>query len=191
MILWYKQELHVKKSFYKSLLNSACFQSNRHSLLFCYQTIDLLKVWVLFLVSKKGQKRSKSCNLNYRNYSKNYFHIKMSLKFLVKSLVCSVFFTDHLRHKILNKTSCRATSCRTMCTLVEELSNCWFFFGFQDFLVYLAEYFWSHLNFPYMIFQLLFCKSNANKTDWLVSLQCRNTITVFKLRHFSHESYIK
>ena len=34
----------------------------------------------------------------------------MSLKLLVKSLLHSFFFTDHLRHKTANKTTCRNTS---------------------------------------------------------------------------------
>ena len=35
----------------------------------------------------------------------DYFHIKLSLKLLVKPLLNSVFFTDHLNHEIVNKTT--------------------------------------------------------------------------------------
>ena len=58
-----------------------------------------------------------------------------------------------------------------MSTLVEELSNCSDYFWEiqftkynQDFLIYLAKYFWSLLNSPYLIIRLHFCKSNVNKT---------------------------
>ena len=34
----------------------------------------------------------------------------MSLKFLVKSLATQCFFTDHLKHKTVNKTTCRTPS---------------------------------------------------------------------------------
>ena len=35
----------------------------------------------------------------------DYFHVKLSLKLLVKPLPHSNFFTDHLNHKIVNKPS--------------------------------------------------------------------------------------
>ena len=61
--------------------------------------------------------------------------------------------------------------------------------GFQDFLICFGkvswfdlEYFLSFLNSPYLIFQLLFCKSNVNKA----------AITLFSLKFiFSYKSYIK
>ena len=34
----------------------------------------------------------------------------MSLKLLVKYLIRSVFFTDHLKHKTVNKATCRTPS---------------------------------------------------------------------------------
>ena len=42
------------------------------------------------------------------------------------------------------------------------------FWGFQNLLIYLKKYFWLLLNSSYSIFQLLFCKSNLNKTVYLV-----------------------
>ena len=46
-----------------------------------------------------------------------------------------------------------------------ELSGVYcIFWGFQDFLTYLASIFWSLLNLPNSIFQGLFHKSNVNKT---------------------------
>ena len=47
----------------------------------------------LFLVCKKGEKEDKKqiCNFICRNYSYNYFHVKMSLKLLVQPLLQSVF----------------------------------------------------------------------------------------------------
>ena len=38
----------------------------------------------------------------------------------------------------------------------QQFSNCCdFFWGFQDFLIYVVKFFWSLLNFPNLIFQLL------------------------------------
>ena len=52
----------------------------------------MLQTWFLFLICKKGQKENKAiCNWICRNYSYNYFHVKISLKFLVKPLLHSVF----------------------------------------------------------------------------------------------------
>ena len=50
---------------------------------------------ILFLVCKKEQKEDKSefvpKSVVCRNYKKNYFHVKMSLEFLVKLLLHNVF----------------------------------------------------------------------------------------------------
>ena len=43
----------------------------------------------------------------------DYFHVKLSLKLLVKPLPHSNFFTDHLNHKIVNKTTSRTPSAGT------------------------------------------------------------------------------
>ena len=57
----------------------------------------------------------------------------------IKIFATQCFFTDHLKHKTVNKTTCRTPSAsprETMCTLVEELSNCYKNFsrlsGFPD-----------------------------------------------------------
>ena len=57
---------------------------------------------------KTGIKATLLCNYICRNYSYDCFQIKIFLKFLVKSLQC--FFTDHLKHKTVNKTTCRIPS---------------------------------------------------------------------------------
>ena len=56
-----------------------------------------------------------------------------------------------------NLQSALSKSSPTMRTLVGEL---FIFWGFQDFMVY----FLSVLNSPNLIFQLLLCKSNVNKS---------------------------
>ena len=65
------------------------------------------------------------------NYSYDYFHVKISVKLLVKPLLHSFFFfTDHLNHKTVNKATLEALSksTTTMGTLVEKLGNCWDYF---------------------------------------------------------------
>ena len=106
-------------------------QKNRN--VSCYQTINFFKIRFLFLVSSKGQKSDKS----------HYFYIKMSLTFLVKSLQC--VFTDSLRHKTLNKLTCRtplANSCQ-LCAYLSKIFSAVMiiFWGFLDFLTCLAKYF--------------------------------------------------
>ena len=54
----------------------------------------------------------------------------MLLKFLLTSLLHSAFFTDILKHKTVNKTTCITLNkfSPTMCTLVQELSDCYDYF---------------------------------------------------------------
>ena len=65
-------------------------------------------------------------------------HIKIS-QIPCKIFVAHIFFTDHLKLKAANKTSCGTPSANTlpaMCKLLEELSNCYDYFsrlsGFPD-----------------------------------------------------------
>ena len=68
----------------------------------------------------------------------NYFHKKISLKFLVKSLLKS-FFTDHLKQKNVNKTTCRTPSSnpRQLCAhYLKSFPTAKIIFrGFQNFLI--------------------------------------------------------
>ena len=41
------------------------------------------------------------------NHSGNYFHIKMFLKLIAKTLATQWFFIDHLKTKTVNKTTSR------------------------------------------------------------------------------------
>ena len=69
---------------------------------------------------------------------------------------------NHKQNDLYNALS---KSSPTMYTLVEELYDSYdYFWGFQDFLIYLAKRFRSLLNSPCLNLQLLFCKSNVNKT---------------------------
>ena len=55
----------------------------------------------------------------------------MSLKFVVNSLPTQCFFTNHLKHKTVNKTTGKSIfsiSSPAISTLVEELSNCYDYF---------------------------------------------------------------
>ena len=69
------------------------------------------------------------------------------------------FFTDHLNHKIVNKTTCRKPSANPH-QLWKQLKSfrtvVIIFLAFQDFLIYLAKYFWSLLSSPNLITQQYF-----------------------------------
>ena len=107
--------------------------------------------------------------------------MKISLKLLVKSFLQSILLLINWNKKTLNKTNCRALdkSLLTLCKLVEEeLSNCYDYFlrysGFPDLF---GKVFWSLLNFPNLIFQLNFCKSNQKNT--IVFLRKENAQFIF------------
>ena len=97
----------------------------------------------------------------------------MLVKFLLHS-----FFHRSLETKQL--VVALSKSVPVMCMLVEELPNCYCYWGFQDFLIYSARYFWPLLN-SYLIFQL---KRKVNKQ--LVSLECREIITVITVTFLNH-----
>ena len=71
-------------------------------------------------------------------------HIKIS-QIPCKIFVAHIFFTDHLKLKAPNKTSCRTPSANTyqLCAnyLKSFLTAMIIFRGFQDFLIYLPKYF--------------------------------------------------
>ena len=75
-----------------------------------------------------------------------------------------------MKYKTLNKTTCRASSadpCQLRANYLKSSPTAMIIFcGFQYFLIYLAKYFWSLLNSPNLIFQLLLCKSNVSKKTW-------------------------
>ena len=112
---------------------------------------------------ERTRKRWKGyCNQTCRNYSYDYFHLKN------KIFATQGFFDDHLKHKTLNKTTCTTPSADPS-QLCEHSLKCFptamiIFWGFQDFLIYLTKYFWSLLNSPDLIFQVLFCNSKVNET---------------------------
>ena len=135
-----------------------------------YQNTNLLKIWSLLLVFTKGQARDKS------EFVTTFAGIIVTIIFVWKSLWNSlwnlcypVFFTDQLKRKIVKKATFR-TPLANPRQLCEHQSKSFptaliIFWGFQDFLNYFAKYFfWSHLNFPYLIFQLPFCRISVNKT---------------------------
>ena len=121
--------------------------------------------------TKNGQKRI--CNYTCKNYNYDYFHIKVPLKFLVKSSL-HIFFTDHLKHKTVNKITCRIPSANPLQLWAHYLKSfptfMIIFWGVQNFLIYLAKYFWSLLSSLDLFFKDFFCKNNVIKTASLVSL---------------------
>ena len=55
--------------------------------------------------------------------SYDYFYIKISLKFPLKIFATPCFFTDHLKHKTVNKTTCRAPSANPCHLCAHYLKN--------------------------------------------------------------------
>ena len=128
----------------------------------------MLKTLFLFFVSTKGQKRNRSEFVNkfVGIYSYNYFNVKISLNLLVKSLLHSFFSLITWNTKAQTKRIVE----RPQQIFANYVHINWrafqlllLFFGcFQDFLIFLAKYFWSLFNFPNLIFQPPFCKSKVN-----------------------------
>ena len=58
--------------------------------------------WVRKTKGDKNEFETKFLGISY-----NYFHVKISLTLQVKPLLHSVFFTDRLNHKTVNKTNRR------------------------------------------------------------------------------------
>ena len=108
------------------------------------------------LVSVKRQKRNASVLVTKfaAIIVTIYFHIKIPLKFLVKSLL-QCFFTNHWKRKTLNKTTCRTPSSNLRQLYVNYLRAFRLLFRvFQDFLIYLAKCFWSLLHSINLTFEL-------------------------------------
>ena len=120
---------------------------NKKQKYFSSRATNLLKTWFLFLIYKKGQKEDKN---EFVTKSVGII-VTIILYFKNISLIASktfatqCFFTDHLNQETLNKTTCR--------TLSRNLRQLWqnsmksfrtvmiIFWGFQDFLVYVAKHF--------------------------------------------------
>ena len=122
---------------------------------------------ILVLISPREQKRDKS------KIATKFVGIIVSCKSL-SQILCKIFstqcfFTDHSKYKMVNKTTCRTTPANPhqLCAnwLKSFLIAMIIFWGFQDLLIYLGKYFWSLLTSPNLIFQLLFYKSNVNKSS--------------------------
>ena len=100
-----------------------------------------------FGLSKQGQKREKQiCNEICKNYSYNYFHVKISVKLLVKPLLNSVHTLITWITK-LERTELQEHPQQILSNFVriswrasELLWFFFFFWGFHDFLIYLAKY---------------------------------------------------
>ena len=137
-----QQELHVRKFLYKSSLNSACFYKQKTNI-FRYQTSHFLKIRFFFLVHKKEWKRGKI------QFVTKFIGINVTIVPQIASKIfatqCS--FTDPLKDKFVNKTTCRIPS--TNYPQLESFSTVIFvFLGFQSFLIYLVKYFWPVWNSP-------------------------------------------
>ena len=114
------------------------------------QTTNLMKTWFLKLVSKKEQKGDKSEFVTKfagiivtKFFMKKYFsNCYWNLCYIV------LFFSGHLNHKTVNKTTCITPSVNP-----HQLWPHWLksfrtvaiiLWGFQDFLIYGPKYFSSN-----------------------------------------------
>ena len=78
----------------------------------------------------------------------------------------------------------------TMGTFAEELSNCCdYFWGFQDFLIYLAKYFWSLLNSPSLSSQQYFTREMQIKQFDFFIKSLKNTKKKLVLTSFYYVSW--
>ena len=110
-----------------------------------YQTTNLLKTRFLFLVFKKGKKENKNRFVTkFVGIIVKLFSCKNVSQIASETFARQCFFTDHLNHKIVNKTTCRKPSANPH-QLWKQLKSfrtvVIIFLAFQDFLIYLAKYF--------------------------------------------------
>ena len=121
-----------------------------------YQTIDLLKIWFLFLVSTKGQTRDKG------EFVTKFVEIVESLSYEnLSEIPCKIFAVqcfsaDHLKHKTIKKTIFRNPSVspcqlcahflKSFWTALIIFWSCWFiwqsiFDHFQISLIWFINFF--------------------------------------------------
>ena len=110
-----------------------------------YQTTNLLKTRFLFLVFKKGKKEDKNRFVTkFVGIIVKLFSCKNVSQIASETFARQCFFTDHLNHKIVNKTTCRKPPANPH-QLWKQLKSfrtvVIIFLAFQDFLIYLAKYF--------------------------------------------------
>ena len=126
---------------------------NKNRNIFRYHALNLLKFWFLFLVSTKEQKRDK--NEFVTKFVEIIVTVIAKQKSLSKSLwnLCyTVFF-----HRSLETQNHKQNNFVQSPILTNYVHINWR--AFQ-----LLSYFWSNLNYPNLIYQLLFCKRNVKKT---------------------------
>ena len=86
----------------------------------------------LILAFTKEQKRDKSAfATKFVGIIVTVFSYKNLSEITCKIFATQCFFNDHLKHKTVNKTTCRIPSAKSspiMCMLVEELSYCYDYF---------------------------------------------------------------
>ena len=130
--LWSRVRLAINKKLFLGTRPSTCWKPR-----------------FLFLVCKKEQKEDKS---EFVTKSVGTLVTIISCKNIskIETFATQLFFTDHLNRKTVNKTTCRTPSanpCQLWVHLLKSVRTvAIIFWGFQDFLIYLAKYVWSLLN---------------------------------------------
>ena len=113
----------------------------------------------------KRTKQNKGWKWICENYNNDYFRIKITLKFHVKSLLHSIFSLITWNTKLKTKQHVK----HPQQIVANHVNISWRAFRllwilFKVFRISWCIHFWSLLNSHNLIFQLLFYKSNVNKT---------------------------
>ena len=128
-----------------------------------YQTTNLVKTWFLFLICKKEQKQDKREFVTKSVGMIGLFSCTNISQIARKTFATQLFLIDHMNHKIVNKTTCRTPSANPRQLWVHLLKSfrtvAIIFWGFEDFLIYLAKYVWSLLNSPNLGIQKYFARA--------------------------------
>ena len=164
--------------------------------------ITLVKPWnynasrinLIILVSTKGQKRVKSKFVTKFIGIIVTIFIKIPPKFLIK-IFASVFSPIHSSLETQNRKQNNlqytlSKSSPTMCTLVEELSDCYDYFfrilGFPDIFGFILDHFWILLMW---FFNYSFAR--VNKTLYLVFFIIQRDYNGYKSSHKSSKKFKK
>ena len=90
--------------------------------------------------------------LNFWELKLRLFSYKNLSQIPCKVFPAKCFFTDHLKQKTLNKTTCRMPSANSRQLFARKfksfLTAMIIFWGFQGLPIYMAKYLWSLLNSP-------------------------------------------
>ena len=130
------------------------------------------QIWTLFFLAVAQMPQVKIPNLSFFNFAQKFafwkirgcfkcqsslFFSNFSLKLLNKAtLVPNLRIPVSVYHRTVKRAGITCNSC-----VMPTSTTMNFFCDFQDFLIFLAKYFWSLINSLYLNLQIYFCKSNV------------------------------